>query len=435
MVERTLKTMAAGGIHDQLGGGFHRYSVDRYWHVPHYEKMLYDQAQLAVLYLDGWQATGEARFRDVAEGVLDYVVRDLSDPAGGFHAAEDADSLPEHGAAEKREGAYWTWTAAEISRRLEPGAAAWFCAAHGVAEEGNARPESDPHGELAGQNTLFRAESEAALAERLGCDPETLRDSLATSREILLAARGERPAPHRDDKIIASWNGMMIGALARGARVLGRDDFGEAARRAAAFLREHLWDGTELRRSWRGEAGKSAGFAGDYAAVIAGLIELHGLAGEREWLDWAVELQARLDAHCWDADHGGYVMRPRLGGETLMTIHETYDGAEPAATHVAARNLLDLQAHGRGEDFGGRAEAILRAGARRMDKQGFVCPVLLGAYDAMTRGVVRMDVRGEPPEAIATRARETFLPLAVWTKSNGPGEVIACRDERCEPWE
>ncbi len=431
MVERTVKLMAAGGMRDQLGGGFHRYSVDRYWHVPHYEKMLYDQAQLALLYLEAWQATGNDEWREVAEGIFEYVVRDLRDGGGALHAAEDADS--EEGEGPKIEGAYWTWRSAEIHALLEPKEAALCCVADGVEEDGNARAESDPHGELAGRNTLYRAASDVSLAERFEMDVEAVRASLECSRSILMERRATRPLPHRDDKIIAAWNGLMIAALARGGRVLDRDDLRKIAVGAAAFLKRELWsEEGGLRRSWRGEAGGAAGFAIDHACVIRGLIELSAL--ENEWLSWALALQQEMDDRFWDGERGGYVMKAELGGKDLMTILEDYDGAEPAASHVAADNLLDLSALTGDERFAKRAEAVLRAGARRMDKQGFACPVLLGVYDRWLRGVVKMDVRGELPGDLAEKARTAFLPRAVWTGSEGPGEVVACEGESCRPW-
>ena len=164
-------------MHDHLGGGFHRYSVDRYWHVPHYEKMLYDQAQLAMAYLDAWQISGDDGFREVVEGIFRYLLETMRDSGGAFHAAEDADSLPDHDAKEKREGAFWTWAADEIGRLMDPRDAAIFCAAYGVEADGNARPESDPHGELEGQNTLFRAKPDDELAAMFDCPENEIRDA------------------------------------------------------------------------------------------------------------------------------------------------------------------------------------------------------------------------------------------------------------------
>lgn len=431
MTSRTLRAMAAGGMHDQLGGGFHRYSVDRYWHVPHYEKMLYDQAQLALLYLESWQATGDDRDREVAEDIFCYVLTDLRDPCGAFHAAEDADSLPSHDASEKREGAFWTWEAAEIYRLLDSRTAAVFCTAYGVEENGNSRPESDPHGELESQNTLFQATSIASLAEQFDLPEAEVADILRKARSILLEARKLRPTPHRDDKLITAWNGLMIAALARGGQVLDRSDLIDAARAAAGFIRRDLWDGEKLWRSYRGKRGDAPGFASDYAFLISGLIELHGADGDRAWLDWAGELQAALDRDHWEESQAGYVIRAELNGEPLLVIREDYDGAEPAANHVAAENLLKLAVLFDEPAFATRAEAILRAGTRAAQTQPFAVPVLLGALDLHLRGVTKIEVRGTPEPALAEELRRAFLPLATWTRTTGEGDVLVCRDGVC----
>jgi uncharacterized protein len=250
MCERTLRAMAAGGMHDHLGGGFHRYSVDRYWHVPHYEKMLYDQAQLAMAYMDGWQISGDEIFREVTSGIFRYLLETTRDDGGAFHAAEDADSLASADSGHKAEGAFWVWEADGIHAVLDPRPAMIFCKAYGVEAEGNARPESDPHGELEGKNTLYRATSDADLAMMFDCPEVEIRESLADSREVLASFRESRPQPHRDDKIITAWNGLAIGALARGARLFGRADLAEAAVRAAEFIRRELWDGVLSYRSF-----------------------------------------------------------------------------------------------------------------------------------------------------------------------------------------
>ncbi|WP_052573145.1 thioredoxin domain-containing protein [Haloferula sp. BvORR071] len=433
MTHRTLRAMAAGGMYDQLGGGFHRYSVDRYWHVPHYEKMLYDQGQLALLYLESWQATGDERDRETAEDIFRYVLGELRDPSGAFHAAEDADSLPTADAGEKREGAYWTWESAEIYRLLDPRSAAIFCAAYGVEADGNARPESDPHEELVGQNTLFRAMSVPGLAEQFDLTEAEIEAILRDARKLLLAERGKRPLPHRDDKLITAWNGLMIAALARGARVLAREDLLEAARAALEFIKRELWDGEKLWRSYRGKRGAAAGFAADHAFLISGLIEMHGADGKAEWLEWVEEIQAALDREFWDDTRAGYVIRAELGGETLLAIREDYDGAEPAANHVAAENLLKLAMLLDEPAYAKRAEAILRAGARAAEAQPFAVPVLLGALDLFRRGVTKVEVRGDLQADLGEAVRWSWLPRAVWTRSEGSGDLIVCEGQSCLP--
>ncbi|MEI6818829.1 MAG: thioredoxin domain-containing protein [Verrucomicrobiota bacterium] len=431
MSERTLRAMAAGGMHDHLGGGFHRYSVDRYWHVPHYEKMLYDQAQLAMAYLDGWQISGDAAFREVAEGIFRYLLETLRDAGGAFHAAEDADSLPAADASEKREGAFWTWEATEVSARLAPRDAAIFCAAYGIEAQGNARPESDPHGELENQNTLFRAMRDEALAVMFDCPESEIRERLESASKTLLQARAQRPLPHRDDKIVTAWNGLAIAALAHGARILGRDDLATAANAAAAFIRKELWDGEYLYRAYRCQRGQVKGFPADYAFLISGLIELHAVCPAAGWLDWAEQLQQKLDAGFWDAAQAGYVMRSELAGATLMVIREDYDGAEPSPNHLAAENLLKLAALLDSPDHATRAKALLRAGSRVLETQSFAAPLLLAALDLHERGVMKFQVARSVPADVLGKLRDSYFPRAVFTAGAEGHEVIVCEGLTC----
>jgi uncharacterized protein YyaL (SSP411 family) len=430
MSERTLRAMAQGGMHDHLGGGFHRYAVDRYWHVPHYEKMLYDQAQLALAYLDGWQLSHDESFRHVAEGIFSYLLDTLRDAGGAYHAAEDADSLPYPAATRKREGAYWTWEASEISSLLHARDAAIFSAAYGIEATGNARPESDPHGALAGQNTLFRALPDAALAARFECPETEIGERLRVAAAILLEARAQRPLPHRDDKIVTAWNGLAIAALARGARVFGREDLAAAANAAASFIRRELWDGQSLFRSFRLRRSTVPAFPADYVLLICGLIELHAIAPAADWLDWALTLQQKLDACFWDPARCGYVMRPTLGGDTLLVIREDYDGAEPSPNHLAAENLLKLACLLDRADYLTRAESLLRAGSQTLETQAFAAPLLLSALDLHQRGVMKFQFPAAIPPPVLARLQTTFWPRAVHTASEG-SQVILCDGLRC----
>lgn len=433
MSERTLRAMAAGGMHDHLAGGFHRYSVDRYWHVPHYEKMLYDQAQLAMAYLDAWQISGDDGFRDVVEGIFSYLIEELRDDGGAYHAAEDADSLQTPDADHKLEGAFWTWRADEISSLLAPRDASVFCAAFGVEAAGNARPESDPHGELEGRNTLFRAVQDEDLAVMFGLAVEDVRTILADSSEILTKVRSGRPLPHRDDKIVTAWNGLAIGALARGARVLARADLAAAAVASADFLKRELWHDGCLYRAWRKHRGNAAGFPADYVFLISGLIDLHAVVPDGGWLDWAVELQQQLDARFWDEEMTGYVMRPGLNGEILLVIREDYDGAEPAPNHVAVENLLRLAVLVDLPDYAVRAESLLRCGARVLETRPFSAPVLLAALDLNERGVMKFQCGSELEPAVMKKLRTSYFPRAIFTKGGGDG-VTLCEGFTCRPW-
>lgn len=430
MSESTLRAMAAGGMHDHLGGGFHRYSVDRYWHVPHYEKMLYDQAQLAMAYLDAWQISGDDEMIEVANGIFRYLLETMRDAGGAFHAAEDADSLPQHDSKEKREGAFWTWEADEISKLLEPRDASIFCAAYGVEAEGNARPESDPHGELEGQNTLFRAKTDPELAVMFDCPASDIHQSLEQSKNILLKNRAKRPAPHRDDKIVTAWNGLAIGALARGARIFAREDLSVAACTAAEFIKRELWDGQRLFRSHRQHRGSAEAFPADYVFLISGLLELHAVKPDSGWLEWAKELQQTLDTNFWDDSKCGYVMRPSLAGETLLTIREDYDGAEPSPNHLAAENLLKLASLLDKPPYNTRAEDLLKAGSHMLETQSFACPLLLAALDLHQREVMNFQVPAKTEAETLEKLRKTYLPRGVFSRGGGH-EVIVCEGTAC----
>lgn len=430
MAERTLLAMAGGGMHDQLGGGFHRYSVDRRWHVPHFEKMLYDQAQLAMAYLDGWQISGNSVLRETAEGIFRYLTRTMRDAGGAFHAAEDADSLPAEDASRPLEGAYWTWQADEIHRLLDPRDAAIFCAAYGVEAQGNAGHESDPHGELHGRNTLFRATHRDDLAMRFDTTAEEIDERLAAARAVLLDARARRPPPHRDDKILTAWNGLAIAALARGARVLDRPDLAAAARDAAEFLRRELWDGDRLFRSFRGRCGDARGYPADHVCLIAGLIELHAVDRTQDWLGFAVEIQRALDRDCWDGERAGYVMRPQLGERTLMVIREDHDGAEPSPNHLAAETLLKLAALTGELGYMLRAEALLRAGASMLEAHPFAMPQLLAALDLHERGVMVFHVPRNAAGSRMDSLRRAHHPRAVFTHAEGE-ELLLCEGTAC----
>jgi uncharacterized protein YyaL (SSP411 family) len=339
----TLRAMALGGMRDHLGGGFHRYSVDAQWRVPHFEKMLYDQAQLVIAYLEAAQASGEEFYAVVAEDTLAYLERDMTSPDGAFYSAEDADSLDEAG--QHREGAFYTWTATDIDR-LAGDAAPIVRRFYGVEDGGNAL--ADPQGEFRGQNILYIAQGIDDIAARTGRSADEVMSALAHSREVLSRARADRPRPHLDDKILTAWNGLTIAAFARAARVLvdspRRADWLEAAERAARWIRAHLWRPDEkrlLRRFRDGEAGIDA-FCEDYAYLVWGLIELFQASGDAAWLQWARDLTAIEREKFSDERDGGWFSTTGTDASVLLRLKEDYDGAEPAAASVTVRNLLTL---------------------------------------------------------------------------------------------
>ena len=409
MAQFTLRKMARGGMYDQLGGGFHRYSVDGRWHVPHFEKMLYDQAQLAQACLAAYQFSGEESFAITARETLDYVLRDLAHPGGGFYSAEDADSLPKADAARKLEGAFYVWTQAELVETLGADRAAEFGVLFGVETNGNVAADSDPHGELTGQNVLYRcgeADDSAKHETRLKED-----------RAALLARRALRPRPHLDDKILTAWNGLMIGALARGASVLGNDAHLWAAQRAAQFIRANLFDAATgiLRRSWRESPAAINGFAADYAFLISGLLDLYSADFDLAWLTWARQLQDTMDLHFWDQDRGGYFSTGDSDPAILLRLKEDYDGAEPAPTSVAAVNLWRMGRLFHNDTMIEHGRHAVRAFSARLEAQPFGMPLLLTAAAWLETPpahlIIHSPSRDHPAlRAMLAEANAHFLP-------------------------
>ena len=339
--------MAAGGMHDHIGGGFHRYSVDRYWHVPHFEKMLYDQAQLAVAYLDAFQITKDKQYESVARDILDYVARDMTSKEGGFFSAEDADS-PVVGSDDTdhkktAEGAFYVWTKKEIDDALGDSAEI-FDFHYGVQPHGNAPEGSDPHDEFRGKNILIERHTIAETARHFKKSETEIGKILTRSRETLFAIRAQRPRPHLDDKIISAWNGLMISAYARAAQVIDEPRYLEIATRSANFVQTKLYDPSRkiLYRSYRGGRSNVEGFADDYAMVIQGLLDLYEASFDVEWLKFAVELQGTQDRLFFDEKNGGYFSNSGQDKSVFVRMKDDNDGAEPAASSIAALNLLRL---------------------------------------------------------------------------------------------
>jgi uncharacterized protein YyaL (SSP411 family) len=452
----TLRAMALGGMRDHLGGGFHRYSVDGDWRVPHFEKMLYDQAQLVQAYVDAAQVSGDPQYADVAIDTLRYVARDLTDADGGFYSAEDADSVPpEHAndpSAHKSEGAFYIWGNVEV-RRLLGEMAEPFCLRYGVLPDGNA--PFDPQGEFTGKNLLHTARALEDVAEATGRSVAVVRAELASAREVLFTARLDRPRPHLDDKVLTAWNGLMIGAFARAGRLIGNRSHIEAATRAASFARSLLWDPaseTLLRRYRQGHAAVS-GYAEDYAYLAAGLLELFQATGDPSWLEWALTLHRRLDALFADPAEGGWFSTTGNDPSVLLRLKEQYDGAEPAASSVAALNLLALSHLTGDADMAARAEGAI---ASFRPQLGRAVPLMLTALSTYHAGSPQVVVVGEPEAADTMALHETlarvYLPTALvvpvvpahqdalvrllpWTQSmtarDGRATAYVCRDFTC----
>ena len=433
----TLRKMAAGGIHDHLGGGFHRYSVDAYWHVPHFEKMLYDQAQLARSYLDAFQITRDPLFEQVARGVLDYVRRDLTDASGGFYSAEDADSVFEHGKPEHGEGAFYVWTAEEIERLLGKAAAEIFSFGYGVKAKGNAPDGSDPHDEFVGRNILIQRESLEATAAKFKLSPKEAAKQLGETRQKLLAARAKRPRPHLDDKIIAAWNGLMISTFARAHQVLDDPAYLEVATRSATFVRAKLYEAKsgDLIRSYREGASAVKGFVDDYAFLIQGLLDLYEASFDVQWLRWAMQLQERQDALFWDVERGGYFSMRSEDNSIVARMKEDHDGAEPSPNSVSALNLLRLSEMTDNVGWRKRGENTLAFFSASLKETPESLPQMLVALDFHLSKPRQIVIAGKP-EAWDTRAmlraiHRLFLPNRILMLADGAAgqEFLSSRVE------
>ena len=434
----TLEAMASGGMRDHIGGGFHRYSVDAAWRVPHFEKMLYDQAQLLLAYLEAGQAAGAGGLLQVAEDTIEYVRRDMTSPEGAFYSAEDADSLPPEAAgtdAAKAEGAFYLWTDAEVDELL--GADAEVAKRRlGIQAGGNA--PQDPMGEFRGKNIPFLQQDIGEIAKLTGRTVDDVMAALGAGRKTLFDARAERPRPHLDDKVLAAWNGLMIAALARAAHVLDRaaaERSLQAAIRAATFARKRLWDPDRriLRRRARDGAVSIDGYAEDYAYLVWGLLELFQTSGDPAWLDWAIELQARQDALFWDEEGGGWFATTGEDPSVLLRVKEDYDGAEPAASSVAVENLLTLMHLRDDPEAAARVEKTFGRFGTRLGQAARAVPLMMAALVRYHAPATQVVIVGQP-DAADTRALERvvagrYLPFAVRLRVT-PGDGQARLAER-----
>ncbi len=415
-VLHTCDAMAAGGIYDQLGGGFARYSVDAKWLVPHFEKMLYDQAQLVQLYLDAYLISGEQRHADVARGVIHYVLRDMTHPEGGFYSAEDADS-------EGKEGKFYCWTHDELSHLLTVEEFNVACRYFGVTKEGNFVDHSDPH-PLPNQNVL------SIVHPKLSAADEPL---LASARQKMLAARAKRVRPHLDDKVLASWNGMMLGAVARASVVLGDEEFKAAAEKNLAFLKAKLWvppaagakTGTLYHR-WRDGERDSVQLLDGYANLLAGVVDLYEATVDPRHLEFAVTLAESMVAKFYDPQNGAFWQTEADAEHLLLRTKEDYDGAEPSGNSVAALVLLKLAAICDRKDWREAAEKSIRLFAQRIHQMPQAVPHLMLALDFSMQEPKRVALVGDwscgSTAALLKAAHSVFQPNKVVLGNHGPVE-------------
>jgi uncharacterized protein YyaL (SSP411 family) len=394
MTTTTLRKMSQGGMYDHLGGGFHRYAVDREWRVPHFEKMLYDQAQLVSVFADVYVITRDEYYSSIMRDVLDYVLRDMTHPEGGFYSAEDADSPRPEEPGESGEGAFYVWAKKEISEHLGNEAAKMFCYHYGVEEGGNV--PVDPQHEFTGRNILYVAHPVDETARMFKKSVIETGQNLAAARSRLFEVRKQRPRPHLDDKIIASWNGLMISAFVRAYTAIGDQRYLDAARKAAGFLARNLYireTKTLYRRFREGEA-KFEAHLDDYNCMTQGFLDLYEASGDQQWLQRAVDLMETTMIHFGDEKNGGFFDTSGGDSSILLRTKEHYDGAEPAGNSVAAMNLLRLARMLDDDAWKHSADRTISAFAGLIEPQPIVMPQLLAAYDFSVSKPVQVILAG-----------------------------------------
>ncbi len=438
MAETSLRKMARGGVYDQLGGGFHRYSVDDVWLVPHFEKMLYDNALLARLYVQAYQATGKTEYRRVAEETLGYLRREMTDPEGGFYSAQDADS-------EGVEGKFYVWSLEEIEQALGAEEASLFAEYYGVTR----------HGNFEGENILHRPFELEAVAQSAGLDAPDLEDRLARSRQKLLQIRASRVKPGLDDKVLAAWNGMALAAFSEAAFALESHDFLESAVRNAEFLSRHMIREGRLHRTWKAGQARLNGYLEDYAAVAEGFLNLFEAGGGARWLAEAERLTAIQFELFHDPERGDFYFTPSDHERLLVRQKEHLDNATPSGNSVTCMNLLRLAELTGKAVYRERAERLLRLVAAAVPRHPLAFGYWLQAFDFCVGPVAEFVVVGpeEGRSALLAPLRKVYRPNKVVVQSEGPGAadapqipllegksavdgraaVYVCQDFACQP--
>jgi len=451
MVERTLQAMGRGGIYDHVGFGFHRYSTDRGWLLPHFEKMLYDQAMLALAYTEGFQATGREEYRQKAREIFTYVLRDMASPEGGFYSAEDAES-------QGVEGKFYLWREEEIRGHLTEREAELVIYAYNIERGGNFLEEAT--GRRTGRNILHMDRSMEEIARDLGIPEEDLRQALDGARRKLLAAREGRVRPHRDDKVLVDWNGLMMAALARGGQVFDEPLYTQAARRAADFILDRMRtpEGRLFHRFRQGEAAIPA-HLDDYAFLIWGLMELYEASFQVSYLREALTLNRDMLDHFWDRERGGFYFTAEDAGDLPVRRKEIHDGAVPSGNSVAMLNLLRLARMTGDAGLEERASEMGRAFSNTVKRSPTAHTHLLSAVDfalgPAQEVVIAGEAGAEDTRAMLGALRSRFIPskvvllrpeegegsqgitqIAQFTKPltsiGGRATAYICRDYRCE---
>lgn len=408
MVEKTLSAMRLGGIYDHIGFGFHRYSTDAMWFLPHFEKMLYDQAMLAMAYLECYQVTGDRTYEATSKEIFEWVIGSMQSQEGGFYSALDADS-------EGEEGKFYVWREEEVRQILDSDDARLAIKVLNVKESGNYVEETGGH---TGTNVLYLEETLSEIASELGMEEYELQTHIEQIRVKLLGAREKRIHPHCDDKILTDWNGLMIAALAKGTQVLGNVKYAEAAENAVRFILSKMrHPAGGLYHSYRDGEAKVMAFLDDYAFLIWGLIELYEATFAHEYLEEALELNSILLDEFWDEDHYGFFFTGSSSEHVIVRRKEVYDGAVPSGNSVALLNLLRLGRITGNPDLEARSDKMMRAFFQTITASPVSYTQFLNAVDfALTPScevVITGDSRTEDTKTMLRALRQPFIPNKV----------------------
>ena len=420
MVVRTLLQMARGGMYDHLGGGFHRYSVDRYWHMPHFEKMLYDQAQLAVNYIEAYQITGEKYFAEIANDTLGYVSRVLTSPEGGFYSAEDAESaISADDPEEKQEGAFYSWEKKQIDELLGEDAEI-FNFYFGVESHGNAPTGSDPHGIFTDKNILYIAHSISETSNKFQKSTDEIYEIILEGKKKLFKARKNRPRPYLDDKILTSWNGLMISSFAKAYQVFGDEAYLKTAKYSTEFILSKLYNNkthTLLHRYREGET-KIEGTLEDYAFFTQGLIDLYESTFDERYLDYSIKLTETMLNEFYDNENGGFFDTTGKDKSILVRTKEDYDSAEPTGNSIAVICLLRLSYITDNKDWFDKSYNSVLSFSGKISKVPYAMPQMLIALDYILHKPKQIIIAGKSNNEM------TFRMIQEVNKRFIPGRIV-----------
>lgn len=454
MTEKTLSVMAFGGIYDQIGGGFHRYSTDQEWRLPHFEKMLYDQALLSRAYLEAYQATAKTAYADTVNGIFEYVKREMTSPEGAFYSAQDADSADPEDVSHKKEGAFFVWKKSEVEKLLPEKDANIFCFYYGVLPDGNVL--HDPHQEFTGKNLIAVTHLAEETANHFGVTAPQIEESLVRSRKTLFAAREKRPRPHLDDKILTDWNALMISSFALASRALNKPEYAETARRAAEFLFRNMTDGKgRLFHRYRAGTAGIAGHLDDYAFLAEACLHVYEATFDVVWLERVRDLSLKLIELFWDKDKKGFFITSAEESTLIVRPKPDHDGAIPSGSAAAVITLLKLHRITGEDTFERHARETFEAYSFAIDNQPTGFAYLLSAFDFAIGPsheiVIAWNSKQSPLEPFTREIYGRFLPnkvvllktsgaalerLAPFTKEqnslNGEVTVYVCKNHACE---